>query len=1102
MANRFKEDTMELMEEVGAPDLQQDYNAEEWVPIVVDYWNNKYRGQHKFKVFVFGSLGHYTPIFKYGVNDFDIPIILYYDNKHFDGVKSASGIFGKCYCLSCEKVYDKPSNHTINCKSRCSKCSRVGPNFPCSIIDGFQKLCQLCTKLFYNNNCYQHHLQSGFCKKSKQCEKCGVIWNVKDNTKRGRKGHVCGERHCATCNDFHIPKRGCFIRPLESKDNKKYRIVAFDLETMQHQPSGNGKKHEPNFICAKITCPECILKEEEECKVCGDKRIVTFSHKAFTRTTVDKMVVTPNPLEAFIDWLIDELPQEFDTIAFSHFGGRFDMVLVFKELFLRGYTPEMLKKGNKMYEMKLISRGKNKGSIIFRDSFNLMPMSLAALVPAFALQVEDKPFFPHLANHPENYGKDIFPSPSQYLADGMMPEKRKLFDEWYNQHRHEPFNLEESLASYCTNDVEILMAALIAFRNEFIEVSKREAGQRPASGKAHEGIDVLREAMTIASACMKHFRTNHLKANHVGIVPERGYDNIENQSKMALKFLEWYGEANKVKVQTAISAGGEKRVGNYHLDGWVEDKQLGIEINGCCWHGCSKCYPDDSIVLPNGKTAGKQRELDQQRLNFIKSQIRQLEVYWECEIENMLKKDREMRRKFESYIDNGPVEIRNSFFGGRTGPLRLFYKPKDGERISYFDVTSLYPFINVSTKYPVGHPTVHILNEDVSWTCSTDNKYDLSILKVFVIPPRKIDVPVLPVKLDDRLLFPLCASCARLYPKGKVEENYNCQHNDEQRGWVSTCTSLELNTALDEGYIVTKLFRVLEYTSSDEGLFRSYIAEFMAQKIHSSGFDDSIKGNIEAEDKFIEECKEMFDIKIEREKMVPNKGKRTQAKLCLNNLWGRFSLRNFGLSQCTVTDDPVKVRNLMDDSSKEVTGLDELTPEVVLISHLTKKDWIEEHDCSNVVISLWTTSAARIHLLRAMQQVVRSPGCTLLYTDTDSLIFAHPNESCPLQLGPHLGQFTDEYSRHNILEYCSGGAKQYGLKLQRKDQMNASPEYVLKIRGITLNWDVVVNQGMQPTVKRGSVITQPLKKLYKPFVGKGVLRPSDFTVLDYGFTSN
>lgn len=38
MTNRFKEDTIELMEQIGAPDSQQEYNAEEWVPIVVDYW--------------------------------------------------------------------------------------------------------------------------------------------------------------------------------------------------------------------------------------------------------------------------------------------------------------------------------------------------------------------------------------------------------------------------------------------------------------------------------------------------------------------------------------------------------------------------------------------------------------------------------------------------------------------------------------------------------------------------------------------------------------------------------------------------------------------------------------------------------------------------------------------------------------------------------------------------------------------------------------------------------------------------------------------------------------------------------------------------------
>jgi len=134
-----------------------------------------------------------------------------------------------------------------------------------------------------------------------------------------------------------------------------------------------------------------------------------------------------------------------------------------------------------------------------------------------------------------------------------------------------------------------------------------------------------------------------------------------------------------------------------------------------------------------------------------------------------------------------------------------------------------------------------------------------------------------------------------------------------------------------------------------------------------------------------------------------------------------------------------------------------------------------------------------------------------------------------LDLGPHLGEFTDEYPKHQIIEYCSGGAKQYGLKLQRKDRSNAEFEYVLKVRGMTLNWDVVMNQGLRyevfkekvlhfanngfsvpininypnflrPSVKNGAVFSQPLNKMYRPFVGKGIVRPSDFKVLDFGHT--
>lgn len=66
---------------------------------------------------------------------------------------------------------------------------------------------------------------SEFCEKSKKCEKCGVIWNVKDNCRDGRQGHKCGETHCGKCNDWHDKKKGCWVKPLEPRKRKPYRIL-------------------------------------------------------------------------------------------------------------------------------------------------------------------------------------------------------------------------------------------------------------------------------------------------------------------------------------------------------------------------------------------------------------------------------------------------------------------------------------------------------------------------------------------------------------------------------------------------------------------------------------------------------------------------------------------------------------------------------------------------------------------------------------------------------------------------------------------------------------------------------------------------------------
>ncbi|CAK5080392.1 unnamed protein product [Meloidogyne enterolobii] len=68
------------------------------------------------------------------------------------------------------------------------------------------------------------------------------------------------------------------------------------------------------------------------------------------------------------------------------------------------------------------------------------------------------------------------PPKDEYLCNGMMPSKRQQFDIWYEEHKNDTFFLNEALASYCSNDVDILLSALIKFRKEFFDVSRKNGG--------------------------------------------------------------------------------------------------------------------------------------------------------------------------------------------------------------------------------------------------------------------------------------------------------------------------------------------------------------------------------------------------------------------------------------------------------------------------------------------------------------------------------------------------------------------------------------------------------------------------------------------------
>ena len=539
---------------------------------------------------------------------------------------------------------------------------------------------------------------------------------------------------------------------------------------------------------------------------------------------MDQHTITDDPLSDFTKWILYEQNDQYPTYAFAHFGGRYDCTLIFGEILKQGLVPELIRQGNRLYEMK-INKSNGVTKTFFRDSFNYVSQKLDSLVKAFDLPIQNKGHFPHMFNKSENYDKlfDNLPPKDDYLYKCKKPAEKEAFEKWYEVHFNDGYDFNEIIADYCVNDVQILSHSLVALRNTFFEVTKR-------AGK-HNGIDILRESMTIASACMKAFRLNHLKYNQLAIVPENSYGPKFNQSLIALKFLSWYSEKNSIELRTALSDGGEARIGPYLLDGYNKERRLGIEVHGCYYHACLKCFPDDETELAHKKSAFYIREKQAERKEYLEKNLGKLEIYYECEIKEMLKADQEMKKYFDEYIDEGPINFRDALFGGRTGPMKIFHCAKPGEKISYKDVRSLYPFTNFSTPYPIGHPVKKIFKrseQNVYWTKPEHNPYR-GVLKVLLVPPKNLRVPVMPCRIgkdDLRLLFTLCKKCAKMYPEGDLIDDYKCKHTEEERQFVSTCTSIELNESLKVGYKVKRVFRVLEYENFDDTIFKNYVREF------------------------------------------------------------------------------------------------------------------------------------------------------------------------------------------------------------------------------------------------------------------------------------
>ena len=283
------------------------------------------------------------------------------------------------------------------------------------------------------------------------------------------------------------------------------------------------------------------------------------------------------------------------------------------------------------------------------------------------------------------------------------------------------------------------------------------------------------------------------------------------------------------------------------------------------------------------------------------------------------------------------MEPRDALYGGRTEAFTLFQKDQN---ISYVDVTSLYPYINKTGKIPIGHP--EIVTEGF-----TDIQQYEGLIKCKILPPRGLYIPVLPVKMNNKLLFTLCRTCS------ENQQQKPCQHNDEERSLTGTWVTDELKKALEKGYVVQRIYEVWHFDETEQydpktktgGLFTDYVNTFLKMKQEASGWPEWCQSENDKW-RYIRDYHEKEGILMDYNNIKKNPGLRALAKLMLNSFWGKFGQRS-NMPRIKYISQPVEYFDMLTSDQILVMGIKFVSDEMVEMRYQCKEGFVEESGKTN-----------------------------------------------------------------------------------------------------------------------------------------------------------
>ena len=367
----------------------------------------------------------------------------------------------------------------------------------------------------------------------------------------------------------------------------------------------------------------------------------------------------------------------------------------------------------------------------------------------------------------------------------------------------------------------------------------------------------------------------------------------DRQCVIAIKWLLCIEKQKNIRIIHAAKE-QETVLRGVRVDGYCADTYEVFEFQGCYYHGCPLCFKfarDEPIFEDSTTTFNLRYEATKAKISKLQSFGYTVNEMWECEFRKQLKGNPEMEIYTKSHplFNSTTLNPRDAFYGGRTGNIWEFYETKEGEKIKYVDVCSLYPFICKYGKFPIGHPQVIVGEACEKIACNNTN----GLIKCRVLAPYNLYHPVLPQKMSNKLMFVLYRSC------GLGMSNSVCSHNIEERALEGTWVFDEVLKAVEKGYQIIHIYEIWKYsveafnkTTGEKGLFTDMMDTFIKIKQEASNWPENCTSE-ESRNKYIKDFFEKEGVKLEYAQITENPGLRSLAKLILNSFRGKFGQREY-----------------------------------------------------------------------------------------------------------------------------------------------------------------------------------------------------------------